>query len=74
MITLQRKWRPQMSTNADKILNEALITKLELDKIIIFKAKLSDYEAGDGKYMDGNGDYITKEEAQAEVDWKNGIK
>lgn len=33
---------------------------------------LSDFECGtSGYYMDGNGDYITKEEAQAEVDWSN---
>lgn len=39
-----------------------------------FRAKLSDYECGMGSgiYMDGNGDYISREEAQAEVDWLNG--
>lgn len=35
---------------------------------------IKDFECGDsGTYMDGNGDYITKEEAQAEVDYYNGI-
>lgn len=33
---------------------------------------LSDFEAEPGVYIDGNGDYISQEEAQAEVDWLNG--
>lgn len=36
-----------------------------------FQAKLSDYHCGGNTYRDGNGDYLTKEEAQAEVDWYN---
>lgn len=36
-----------------------------------FRAKLSDYWNG-WAYVDGDGDIISKEEAQAEVDWLNG--
>lgn len=32
---------------------------------------LADFKSGD-HYRDGNGDYITKEEAQDEVDFLNG--
>jgi hypothetical protein len=31
---------------------------------------LKDFQAGEF-YMDGNGDYISKEEALAEVEWLN---
>lgn len=31
---------------------------------------LRDYSVGGGRYMDSNGDYITKEEALAEIEWQ----
>ena len=33
---------------------------------------LRDYSVGGGRYMDSNGDYITKEEALAEIEWQAG--
>lgn len=67
-------------TTMEDVLSLAMQSKLAMDRIIIeankpikFVAKLSDYEMGNsGEYMDGNGDLISKEEAQAEVDWHNG--
>lgn len=34
--------------------------------------RLEDFKVGD-KYMDGNGDYISEEEAQEEVEWLNNL-
>lgn len=36
-----------------------------------FQATLDDFRISDDHYIDGNGDSITKEEAQAEVDYLN---
>lgn len=67
-------------TTMEEVLSLAMQAKLNMDAIIIEAnkppkrvAKLSDYKCGSSdEYMDGNGDYISREEAQAEVDWYNG--
>lgn len=65
-------------TTMEEVLSLAMQAKLSMDAIIIeankppkFVAKLSDYWDG-RNYVDGDGCVISKEEAQAEVDWHNG--
>lgn len=66
------------ASEADKILQDALEAKEAMDDIIRDGArdveeemKLSHFRTSDGHYMDGNGDYITREEALEEADWRN---
>lgn len=71
-----------MSTNADKILADALEVKLTMDDIIrdsvTFERtsgpfSVKDYSIGDGKYMDEDGCLISREEAQDNADNSNRL-
>ena len=72
-----------MSTNADKILADALAVKEIMDDIIRDGARdveaelgpfsVKDYSIGDGKYMDEDGCLIRREEAQDNADNSNRL-